>query len=212
MSRNMTIQLTNCKSNANLDFYHTITHYLYIFNKNRKIKFHKNLIKINEHNTRYNNGTETYYLGATLFADMDAQEYAAFASRSGLISPPINSNVTKISETKSGVSAPASIDWRNYNGRNYVQAIKNQGGCGSCWAFSAVSALESYSALLGGNIPNLSEQNLVDCTYSYNGCIGGYVTDAWQCVKNNGGIAVQSIYPYNSGSTNRVKNTNFIVI
>lgn len=68
-------------------------------------------------------------------------------------------------------TAPASIDWRNYNGKSYVQAIKDQGYCGSCWSFASVSALESYAALAnGGKLPNLFEQNLVYCVNRRDGC------------------------------------------
>jgi len=102
-------------------------------------------------------------------------------------------------------TAPASIDWRNKSGKNYVQAIKNQRQCGSCWAFASVSAMESYVALAnGGTVPNLSEQNLVGCTYAYDGCNGGQVSSGWNFVKSNGGIATQANYPYISGTTRTV--------
>lgn len=171
----------------------------------RKAKFQKNLIRINEHNARYSNGSETYFLGPTIFADWDAQEFASFVKSGGLNTNLISKNVTKVTLTKR-VSAPASIDWRSNNGKNYVQAIKNQASCGSCWAFSSVSALESYAALSSnGNLPNLSEQNLVDCVYNYDTCNnGGQNTDAWSYVQRNGGIATGSNYPYKSGSTQTV--------
>ena len=93
------------------------------------------------------------------------------------------------------VSAPASIDWRNYNGRSYVQAIQNQGSCGSCWAFSAVSSIESYAAIATRVLPNLSEQNLIDCVYNRNGCFGGGVPNAYIYALRNGGIATEASYP-----------------
>lgn len=84
---------------------------------------------------------------------------------------------------------PASIDWRNKNGKNYLQVVKDQGGCGSCWAFSTSFVFESYRAIAngGGTVPNLPEQNLIDCTYSvgpdwqsnpHDGCDGGDQLDA----------------------------------
>ncbi len=102
-------------------------------------------------------------------------------------------------------TAPASIDWRNINGKRYVQAVKNQGSCGSCWSFASVAAIESYAALAnGGTVPNLSEQNLVDCALGTNGCNGGNDPSAWNYVKSNGGIATQAKYPYVSGTTGTV--------
>jgi C1A family cysteine protease len=176
----------------------------------RKAKFVKNLIKINEHNARYNNGSETYYLGITRFADWDSQEFASFVKSGGLNKKMIPKNVTNLetaSIANANNAAPSSIDWRNYNGQSYVQAIKDQGQCGSCWAFSAVSALESYAALSnnGSYLPNLSEQNLVDCVYDFDTCdYGGNVLEAWDYILMNGGIATESNYPYKSGSSETV--------
>jgi len=72
--------------------------------------------------------------------------------------------------------------------------VKQQGGCGSCWAFAANSALEGYVAQKEGKAPvRLSEQQLVDCTLTNNdfnkelfgktyglwGCDGGWMSYAW---------------------------------
>ncbi len=101
-------------------------------------------------------------------------------------------------------SLPASFDWRNVSGT--VNPIKNQGACGSCWAFSATGSLESAYAISNGVLPNLSEQNLVDCTYSRDGCGGGFYTTAWNYIKtNNNTIDTQSVYPYTSGTSATVE-------
>jgi C1A family cysteine protease len=65
----------------------------------------------------------------------------------------------------------AEIDWVS---KGMVTPIKNQGQCGSCWAFSATAACESFS-LQKGQTVNLAEQQLVDCSRSYGnqGCNGG---------------------------------------
>jgi C1A family cysteine protease len=69
---------------------------------------------------------------------------------------------------------PSRVDWRE---KNAVQKVKNQGSCGSCWAFSAVGAIESAVAIKTETLPNLSEQQLVDCAGSYGneGCNGGFM-------------------------------------
>jgi hypothetical protein len=68
-----------------------------------------------------------------------------------------------------------------------------------------VSALESYTALATGQLPNLSEQNLVDCSYvGKDGCNGGANPDAFNYVLRNGGIASKANYPYVSGTSGTV--------
>ncbi len=69
---------------------------------------------------------------------------------------------------------PDSVDWV---GRGAVASVKNQGNCGSCWAFSASGALEGLAGLTKGVIYNFSPQQLVDCSlkaeYGNEGCNGG---------------------------------------
>jgi C1A family cysteine protease len=89
--------------------------------------------------------------------------------------------------------APASMDWRDKNG---VSPVKDQGQCGSCWAFSAVGYLESQSLIKNQKLVTYSEQQLVDCDHlGDQGCNGGLMQTALKYVQANG-IESDKDYPY----------------
>lgn len=92
-----------------------------------------------------------------------------------------------------GPVANIEIDWTTKGG---VSSVKNQGQCGSCWAFSATGVLESAAKIKGQSV-NLSEQQLVDCSSAQgnHGCNGGWPSNALNYVKAYG-LASESEYPY----------------
>jgi len=101
----------------------------------------------------------------------------------------------KFATKPSKVNAPDAKDWRD---DGIVNAVKDQGQCGSCWAFSVIQAQESQWALVKGELPSLSEQNLVDCcTYCY-GCNGGdeYIAYDYVIQNQDGLWNTEEDYPY----------------
>jgi C1A family cysteine protease len=118
--------------------------------------------------------------------------------RLGLLKPsaPPETETAAPSSTPSDFSAapPPSYDWRNVNGVNYVTGIRNQGSCGSCWAFATTAALESNVAISSGANSNLSEQILVSCGNA-GSCSGGYPTTASSFIRETG-LAAETYYPY----------------
>ncbi|XP_048567549.1 ervatamin-B-like [Triticum urartu] len=97
--------------------------------------------------------------------------------------------------------APSSVDWRK---RGAVTPVKDQGKCGSCWAFAAVGAIEGLHKIKRGTLVSLSEQQLVDCDSFDSGCNGGRASRAFQWIQQNGGITTTSSYGYKA-ATGRCK-------
>jgi len=92
--------------------------------------------------------------------------------------------------------APDSVDWST---KGVVTPVKNQGQCGSCWAFSTTGAMECQYAIKTGTLNSLSEQQLVDCAgfqYGCLGCNGGQMTGAMKYAAKEGGLCAESAYKY----------------
>jgi len=145
--------------------------------------FYANYKFVNSHQSR------EYELGLNEFADLSTQEFAKFyLGFKGEKKPATNIFVSNVEDV------PASVDWRT---SNKVSAVKNQGQCGSCWAFSTTGSLESEAAIHGTGLNSFSEQQLVDCSTAQGnqGCNGGLMDDAFTYVIAKG-ITTESAYPY----------------
>lgn len=144
-----------------------------------------NLAKIAAHNA---DKTQTHTLGVTQFSDLTQEEFV-----SKYLTTKVNEKFTDVSHSRTATPSNGDIDWV---ASGKVSKVKNQGQCGSCWAFSATAAMES-AFLIAGQSVLLSEQQLVDCSRAYGnqGCSGGWMDSAFKYVIDHG-IANEAEYPY----------------
>ncbi|KAG5148682.1 hypothetical protein JHK82_015563 [Glycine max] len=147
------------------------------------------------HNT--NKMDKPYKLKLNKFADMTNHEFRSTYAGSKVNHHRMFRDMPRGNGTfmyeKVG-SVPASVDWRK---KGAVTDVKDQGHCGSCWAFSTVVAVEGINQIKTNKLVSLSEQELVDCDTEENaGCNGGLMESAFQFIKQKGGITTESYYPY----------------
>lgn len=92
-----------------------------------------------------------------------------------------------------------SLDWRD---KGAVTDVKDQGGCGSCWAFSTICSIEGTWAAKKGELVSMSESNLVDCDTYDEGCNGGFMFMALEYIVNfqNGKVMTEADYPYKASA------------
>lgn len=147
-----------------------------------------------KHIDHRNKEVTSYWLGLNEFADLTHEEF-----KSKYLGLNTDFSRRRTSEDISYrdldvVDLPKSVDWRK---KGAVTPVKNQGSCGSCWAFSTVAAVEGINQIVTGNLTSLSEQELIDCDTSFNsGCNGGLMDYAFEYIVNNGGLHKEEDYPY----------------
>lgn len=135
----------------------------------------------------HNKGKSTFKLALNSLSHLTPAEYNSLLGfRSTAESTKVYNQV---------LSNDESLDWRD---QKVVNPIKDQGQCGSCWAFSAIQAAESAWAINHNQLYSCSESNLVDCVTTCSGCNGGLMTSAYTYIVNKQGGKVQkeSDYPY----------------
>jgi len=164
--------------------------------------FTENLIKVVSHNRKQGN---TFTMALNEFGSMTEEEFVN--SRMGIREPreglelngPIKPRVTLLRQEVSKADPPSTIDWTE---KGIVAPVKNQGSCGSCWAFSAVGALESAYAKKYGTLVEFSEQELVSCDDNDYGCQGGLMDTAFDWIERaSAGLCSETDYSYTSGMT-----------
>merc|ERR1711959_35938 len=131
-----------------------------------------------------------YTVGINEFADMTNAEFKRQMTGLNALQKKSQDNVAILDET----AAPASVDWTT---KNAVTPVKNQGQCGSCWAFSTTGSVEGANAIKTGKLQSFSEQQLVDCAGSFGnqGCNGGLMDNGFKYIQSKGDV-LESTYPY----------------
>jgi C1A family cysteine protease len=155
---------------------------------------------------KMNNGTAIH--GITKFFDMSEQEFTARYLRSDASKRVGGAQVLEISEPPK--ADLGLVDWTG----TYTTPVKDQGYCGSCWAFSATEQIESDLIRTKAFSQLLSVEQIVQCDSTTYGCSGGWTENAYTYVKNAGGIQTEATYPYSSyqGTTGRctASSSNFV--
>ncbi|KAL3695757.1 hypothetical protein R1sor_009833 [Riccia sorocarpa] len=152
--------------------------------------------------------------GITKFSDLTEEEFEAqylgmkkpSSHKFGVQGPPLPTD-----------NLPEAFDWRDAGA---VTEVKDQGGCGSCWAFSTTGAVEGAHFLSTGKLVSLSEQQLVDCDHVCDpvdpmscdaGCNGGLMTNAYEYIKEAGGLMKEADYGYTGQDGTCKFNSNKLV-
>ncbi len=161
----------------------------------RREVYQTNVDKILTHN----GAGHSWTMGVNKFADLTSEEFKARYTGG-------YSGTSKVKQGRTPFfkqpAPPSSIDWRQ---QGAVTPVKNQEQCGSCWSFSTTGSVEGAWFLAKGELVNLSEQQLVDCSTAEGnqGCNGGMMDYAFQYIIDNKGITTETAYPYTATGPNQ---------
>ncbi|CAH8360144.1 unnamed protein product [Eruca vesicaria subsp. sativa] len=173
--------------------------------KQRRFEIFKdNLRFVDQHNAK----NLSYQLGLNRFADLTVKEYQGLLA-GGFDHEPTQ-RARRVSHRYVSLAEdqlPESVDWRK---EGAVTAVKDQGSCSCCWAFSTVAAVEGINKIVTGELISLSEQELLDCNIDNYGCAGrGYMDISFKfLINNNIGLVSQIDYPYTAVQGNCNHNEN----
>jgi len=152
--------------------------------------FKKNHFAIQQHNE----GDHSYSLGLNEFADLTTEEFASLMTGTYV---PKNSFIRAQNAMEKDPNFVSTDDY-DWVAAGAVTPVKNQGQCGSCWAFSTTGSTEGANQIANGKLVSLSEQQLVDCAGSSGnqGCNGGLMDNAFEYIIGAGGLCTEDDYSY----------------
>merc|ERR1719427_2103841 len=168
--------------------------------------FKENVAAVEEHNA----GVSTYTKGVNEWSDLRQEEWEAMFLGGYRRMGPSSRTEAKAATTQTR-DLPASVDWRE---EGVITDVKNQGQCGSCWAFGATEQIESYTALASGSLVELAPQQITSCVPNplncggTGGCQGSTPPLAYSYVQLFGQVS-EADYPYVSGTTTDSEDCNY---
>ncbi|XP_017556717.1 procathepsin L [Pygocentrus nattereri] len=167
----------------------------------RKVIWETNRRMIDENNKKFHIGISSFTMAMNKYGDLTKHEYKR------LQGAKINSKVKRKGKVASAKKLryyakrlrASTVDYRL---TGHVTEVKDQGYCGSCWAFSTTGAIEGQMFKHTGQLVSLSEQHLVDCSRSYGtyGCSGAWMANAYDYVVSKG-LQATNTYPYTAVDT-----------
>jgi len=190
-----------------------------------KVKFNKTYCCSDEEESRFKifasnledleltRATSSYSTGVTQFADLTEEEFRSFYL--GGVKRPNPGTLSKASSGATGSvpkrDLPTSVDWRE---KGVVSSVKNQGQCGSCWAFATTEMVESYAAIATGSLLELSTQQVTSCSPNPLNCGGvggcrGSIAQLGFSYLQLFGHTLEESWPYTSGSTTETGDCTF---
>lgn len=170
--------------------------------ENYKI-FEKNLKRIKEANLLLDQQNNSLQLGLNKYADV--VDFDNDYTRDLMINTISKEDVSPTTYFKflkaplpyiNGVLNKDKLRKYSWNDTDLLSPVKNQGQCGSCWAFSTTTALETFMRQRNHSVNRLSEQELVDCSTKDYGCNGGMMHTAFDYIIENGGLYDNKDYEY----------------
>jgi len=160
------------------------THRFHVFLENLKLADLRNDIEMRK------GGKASH--GITKFSDMSQAEFEANYLTAD---PSMSTNSKNVWQVTQPVDNTATlVDWTG----KFTTAVKDQGYCGSCWAFSATEQIESDAIRQLGTTRLLSAEQITQCASLAFGCGGGWTETAYAYVMKSNGLVDESVYPYTS--------------
>jgi C1A family cysteine protease len=174
--------------------------------------FKQNLDFINTHNSQ----NHSFEMGMNQFGDLSFEEFSSMTKGRRPSAKKISmADVPPLVPTPPLVGAGGSRDWRTGT-IIAVNAVQDQGQCGSCYSFSAIASVEGAYKIKNPTLtlPKLSEQQVVDCSRSFGnaGCSGGIEQDVFKYIISNKGVTSKANYPYTGRDTAACRASSFASI